>query len=301
MNKFKIWLIAIRPQTLGASLAPVVLGTAFSEPSTHLAPPVYGAVALSCLAGALSLQILANLVNDYMDHIKGVDTAARLGPKRVCEAGLVSPVEIKTAIGIVTLVAALIGGWLTWLGGLPIAIITITSLWCAYLYTAGPYPLGYNGLGDVFAFIFFGPVAVLGVVYLLHLEYFSAVFGGKLMIIAIIPGLFSTCLISVNNLRDRQGDAQRGKRTLAVILGGNFVKWEYAVITISIYLLALINIYYFKAPFTTLAGLLIFPFSLRLVRRIFCEDGQALNLVLADTAKSMVLFCFIYSLGLVIS
>ena len=298
MKKWKIWVLAIRLNTLGIGVSPVLLGAGFSYQSTYLSNWKYWTLVIICLLGTLSLQILSNLVNDYADHQKGVDGTSRVGPQRVSQAGWVSSLEMKTAIGIVTVFAMFIGGILTYFGGVSIAIITAASLLCAYLYTAGPFPLGYNGLGDVFAFIFFGPVAVLGVVYLLNVGHFKEIFRGDLVTISLLPGLFSTCVISVNNLRDRAGDAKNGKRTLAVICGEDFVKWEYAVLTGIIYLLVLINTYYFKVTSATVLSLLILPANFLLVRKIFSQEGAGLNPILADTAKSTLLFCFIYGFSL---
>ncbi len=296
MNKFKIWIIAIRPKTLWIGISPVLLAMGFSYQSTTLNRWEYWIIALLCLIGVVCLQIKANLVNDYLDFVRGADGENRLGPKRVTQSGLVSLHEIKVAILILAIIIIVIGAVLTWVGGFVIAVITVISLLCAYWYTGGAYPLGYNGLGDIFAFIFFGPVAVLGVVYLLHLEGFSEVLNGVLYCLAIMPGLFSTCIISVNNLRDRNTDKKIRKRTLAVLLGSRFVRWEYTLLTLSVYLLVLINIYCFNETFTSLGGFLLFPFSLRLIRDIFSKDGVELNTVLSKTAESMILFCFLYGL-----
>ena len=152
--------ISCASPNIRASISPVLLGAGFSYQSSPLNKTTFWIMVVLALLGALCLQIMSNLVNDYMDFVKGVDDEKRLGPKRVTQAKWVSPFEIKIAIAIAAGGALLLGGVLTWWGGWPLGVITGVSLLCAYLYTGGPYPLGYNGLGDVFAFIFFGPVAV---------------------------------------------------------------------------------------------------------------------------------------------
>ena len=296
MHKLSRWIMAVRPKTLWVGVSPVILAAGFSYQSTNLNRLMYWLMVLLALIGSVSLQIVSNLANDYIDFIKGVDNETRLGPKRVTQSGLVSLTEIKIAILIMASFSMFIGILLSVQGGFPILLITIGSILCAYLYTGGPYPLGYNGLGDVFAFIFFGPVAVFGVVYLLHVGEFAKVLGGRLGFLALIPGLFSACIISVNNLRDRYGDRQSGKRTLAVLFGDKFVRWEYLILTLSIYSAILLNIYYFGVTFNSLASFLIFPFSFKLIRDNFIKDGVELNGVLVGTAKSMILFSCIYSL-----
>ena len=296
MNKIKIWIMAIRPKTLWIGFSPILLAAGSCYQSTTLNKWEYWTVILLCSIGALCLQIKANLVNDYLDFIKGADGIDRLGPKRVTQSKLISLTEMKIAICIFVVIIFTIGLVLSWFGGWIIAVITTISLLAAYLYTGGPYPLGYNGLGDIFAFIFFGPVAVLSVVYLLHPNDFCDVLNGPLYSLAIIPGLFSASIISVNNLRDRDSDKRSHKRTLAVLLGSEFVRWEYAILILSVYLLILINVFHFKETFALIGGFLVFPFSLRLIRENFSKEGTELNAILSKTAKSMVLFCAIYTL-----
>lgn len=170
--------------------------------------------ALAALAGALLIQIATNLANDYFDFLKGGDTEARVGPTRVVQAGLLSPEAVWRAT-VATLITALaVGVYLVWEGGWPIAVIGVASLVCAVAYTGGPFPLAYRGLGDLFAFVFFGPVAVAGTVWV----------QGRVLDPAFVwagagVGALITAILVVNNLRDRETDAEAGKRTTAVRFG----------------------------------------------------------------------------------
>jgi 1,4-dihydroxy-2-naphthoate octaprenyltransferase len=204
------WLLAIRPRTLPAAVAPVVVGAAMAGTwgLFQLGP------ALAALAGALLIQVATNLANDYFDFLKGGDTEARVGPTRVVQAGLLSGEAVWRAT-VLTLVAALgVGIYLVWMGGWPILLIGLAALVCAVAYTGGPFPLAYHGLGDLFAFVFFGPVAVAGTVWVqgrfFHPEFVWAGVG---------VGALITAILVVNNLRDRETDALAGKRTTAVRFG----------------------------------------------------------------------------------
>ncbi|MEJ2541866.1 MAG: 1,4-dihydroxy-2-naphthoate octaprenyltransferase, partial [Gemmatimonadota bacterium] len=161
------WLLAIRPRTLPAAAAPVILGTAIAHHVGGLA----WLPALAALAGALLIQIATNLANDYFDFVKGADTEDRVGPTRVTQAGLITPGAVRRGM-ILTLLAALaVGVYLVAVGGLPIVVIGLLSLVCAVAYTGGPWPLAYHGLGDLFVFVFFGLVAVASTVYVQMLEW----------------------------------------------------------------------------------------------------------------------------------
>src|SRR5574340_466108 len=158
---WKAWLIASRPRTLPAAASPVILASAvaFADGVFRLWP------ALAALAGGLLLQIAANISNDYFDFKKGADTAARVGPVRVTQSGLLTPRQVIAGIIVVFGLAALIGVYLIIEGGWPLAVVGGLAILAALAYTGGPYPLGYNGLGEVFVFIFFGLVATLGTYY----------------------------------------------------------------------------------------------------------------------------------------
>jgi len=218
MSPRQIWVLAARPKTLAAAVAPVVIGCALAEADGgfHLLS------ALAALCGAVLIQIGTNFANDYFDYKKGSDTDDRLGPLRVTQAGLVKPSTMKAATALVFALAILIGVYLVWRGGWPIVTIGLLSILFGLLYTAGPYPLGYHGLGEVFVLVFFGPVATAGTYYVQTLD-----ISLPALLIGLSPGLFSVAILTVNNLRDLENDRKAGKRTLAVRYGHRFAVAEY--------------------------------------------------------------------------
>jgi 1,4-dihydroxy-2-naphthoate octaprenyltransferase len=181
--------------------------------------------ALGCLAVALLLQVVANLANDLSDFRRGADTPDRAGPTRVASAGLVTERQLEVAIGLTIGLAALTGLWLAWVGGPAIVGLGLLAIVAALAYTGGPWPYGYRGLGEVFVFVFFGLVAVVGTAYLQALRF------EPLFAVAAIPvGALTTAILVVNNLRDIPTDAAAGKRTLAVMLGRRATAVEYAIL-----------------------------------------------------------------------
>lgn len=178
---------------------------------------------MAALAGALLLQIAANFANDYYDFVKGSDTEDRIGPVRATQAGLLPAASVRSGIFVASGLAVLAGAYLAAAAGWPVVAIGVASLVCAVAYTGGPFPLAYHGLGEVFVFVFFGPVAVAGTYYVQALSWSpdAALAGAGL-------GAFSTAVLVANNLRDRETDAAAGKRTLAVRLGDRGGAAEYA-------------------------------------------------------------------------
>ena len=211
------WVIAIRPKTLFASVSPVLLGTALAY-SRGLGD---GIAAFLAFLGAVFIQIGTNLANDYWDAKKGSDRADRLGPVRVTSAGLLKPRTVFLGMSFCFAVASLAGLWLIARAGWPVAVIGMVSILCGILYTAGPFPLAYVGLGDVFTFVFFGLVATSGT-YFVEAREFSM----TSLILGAVPGFYSVVLIALNNLRDRESDLLSNKKTLAVRFGADFARWE---------------------------------------------------------------------------
>ncbi|MBX3177413.1 MAG: 1,4-dihydroxy-2-naphthoate polyprenyltransferase [Candidatus Hydrogenedentes bacterium] len=286
----KIWLLAARPKTLAAGLTPVLIGSALAAGAGafHLT------AALCAGLGALLIQIGANFANDYFDFVKGTDTEDRVGPLRATQAGLVAPKTMLAATIIVFALAFLPGGWLIYRAGWPLLAIGVISVVCGLLYTGGPYPLGYLGLGDVFVLVFFGPVAVGGTYYVQALELPTEV-----LIAGLMPGLFSTAILTVNNLRDADTDVRTGKRTLAVRFGKGFARWEYLVCivlaagVIPVYLCARAG-----GNWAALAGCLVLLPAARMIRTVFTSaDGETLNTVLANTGKALLIFGLLFSAG----
>lgn len=290
-SPLQIWILASRPKTLPAATAPVIvgLGVALSEGVANLLP------ALAALLGALLLQIGANLANDVFDFKKGADKGDRLGPLRVTQAGLLSPGQVMAGMGVVFGLATLIGVYLVWVAGWPIVLIGLCSILAALAYTGGPYPLGYNGLGDIFVFSFFGPVAVCGTYYVQALTVSLAAW------VAAIPiGLLATAILVVNNLRDVDTDRQAGKRTMAVRLGRRGAQVEYALLLAGAYLVPpLMWLCGLAGPGVWLAWLsaLALPPLLNL---IFTQQGKILNKALAQTGQVELLYAILFSVGLVI-
>ena len=291
-SQLKIWLLAARPRTLPAAAAPVVVASAVavSEGSFGFGP------ALAALLGALLIQIGTNFANDVFDFKKGADTSERLGPVRVTQAGLLSPQAVMTGMWVVFGLAAVVGLYLFWLGGWPILVIGILSIASGIAYTGGPYPLGYNGLGDIFVFIFFGLVAVCGSYYVQAGNVSLAAF-----FVAIPVGLLATAILVVNNLRDIDTDRAAGKKTLAVRFGEKGAQLEYLLLLSGAYLIPLVM----WLGAVTSGWVILAWISLILVKpliqTVLHEKGRSLNQALAGTARLELLYSFLLSAGLIIS
>ena len=204
------WIMASRPATLPASVAPVVVGTAMAEYRGVL-EVLPAAVAL---VTALLIQIATNLANDYFDYRKGTDTEDRVGPVRVVQAGLLPPRAVLRGTVLTLGLAVVAGSYLVWAGGVPILLIGLLALTCAVAYSAGPFPIGHHGLGDLFVLLFFGLAAVAGTYWVQ-----AGAFEPDLLLAGLGVGTLTTAILVVNNLRDIGTDRRAGKRTLAVRLG----------------------------------------------------------------------------------
>jgi len=288
--KIFAWLLAIRPKTLPAAAAPVFIGTAMAFGDTGA---ISIAVFLVTTAAALLLQIGANLSNDYFDYIKGADNQSRKGPLRVTQSGLVSKKAIRLAIAATFLLAAGCGIYLIFAGGVPILVIGILSILSGILYTAGPRPLGYLGLGDIFVLVFFGPVAVAGTYYLQTLQFsYLAVLSG------LAPGFLSVAILTANNLRDRVSDEKSGKRTLVVRFGHRFGIAEYFF---SMIISAAIPVILFfitgSHVLSILSSAIIIP-SVFLLRKVASRPGPEIMIgVLENTGRVLLAYSIIFSIG----
>jgi len=213
----KAWVLASRPKTLFAAVAPVLLGSAlaFSQSKGNLP------AALAALFGAICIQIATNLANDYWDAKKGADTADRLGPVRVTASGLLQPRTVFLGMVFFFLLATAAGVFLTFRAGWPVVAIGLASILFGILYTAGPFSLAYLGLGEVFTFLFFGLVATAGTYFVQALSY-----SRDAVLLGVMPGCYSVVLIALNNLRDRGTDQRVNKKTLAVRFGEKFARIE---------------------------------------------------------------------------
>ena len=289
MSVFRIWLDATRPKTLPAAAAPVIMGCAlaFHDHMFHLPS------AFIALITALLIQIATNFANDYYDHKKGADTKERLGPTRATQAGLVSSSAMKSAFILTFSLAFVLGLYLVYRGGWPVLLIGIFSILFGILYTGGPYPLGYNGLGDIFVLIFFGPVAVGGTYYVQTLEINIII-----LLAGLAPGFISTAILTVNNLRDIHTDAKAGKRTLAVRFGAGFAKVEYIMSLAFAFLIPLLLSHLTDDnQYSYLVLLVIIPYYKNIMAILNNQKGKALNNVLANTGKVLFLYSIVFSVS----
>lgn len=283
------WILAFRPKTLPAAIAPVLIGTSMA----------YGhglhdyAMALVAAFAALTIQIGTNLANDYFDFKNGADTSERVGPVRVTQAGLIAANDVRNAMILMFFLSAVASLILIEHAGWPIAAIGILSVLSGIFYTAGPRPLGYMGLGEIFVLVFFGPVAVAGTYYVQALEINWAV-----VLAGVGPGFLSVAVLAVNNLRDRDTDRRAGKNTLAVRFGKEFAVYEYmcsvvmaALVPVAVYALTS------EQPWSLAACGILFP-ALRVFKVVLTEqNGPSLNAALASTGKLLLLYSVIYSIG----
>ncbi len=284
------WRLAARPRTLPAALAPIAAGTgvAAAEGRARLD------LALVCLATALLLQLAANLANDLYDHERGADTRERLGPPRAAALGLLSPRALRIGLASTLGAAALSGLALVAAGGWPIAAAGALALVAAWAYTGGPWPLAYHGLGDAAVFLFFGIVGVAGA------HFVQAGAGSGLALVAALPiGLLATAILAINNLRDLDGDARIGKRTLSVRLGARAARgYVVALLLLAFVTLPLLLVVGAPSPWA-LAPLALLPLGGRLAWRIGRGlSGAALNDALAGTAKLTAGFGVLLGAGL---
>ncbi|HEY3754960.1 MAG TPA: 1,4-dihydroxy-2-naphthoate polyprenyltransferase [Opitutaceae bacterium] len=290
MNRALVWLAAARPRTLPAAVAPVMVGCALAMRENRF---VWGAAAL-CLAFALLIQIGTNFANDYYDFIKGADTAARVGPRRAVAAGLVSPGIMKVVM-IATFAAAFgVGLCLLPRGGLTLLVVGLSSIAAGIAYTGGPWPLGYLGLGDVFVFVFFGPVAVMTTCFVQtgNIE--------RAALLTSIPiGLLAANILLVNNYRDADTDGPAGKRTLVVRFGRGFARGQYAC-SLAVALLVPIALLTGGYRWPILLPLLATPLGVSHARRLAkAAEPKELIALLGDSGKLLFLYGALLATGLV--
>ena len=295
MGALRIWLMAARPRTLPAAIAPVLVGSAAACWVMDNGDFRWDTFA-AALVGAIFIQIGTNLANDYSDAKRGADTVDRLGPVRVTASGLAAPRRVLYATWAAFALAALTGIYLAIEVGPEILLIGVLSIAAGILYTGGPKPYGYEGLGEIFVFVFFGLVAVNGSYYV-QLEELDA-----LPILLSVPiGLLSAAILVVNNVRDIDTDRRAGKRTLAVRLGRERTRGVYlAMVALSFALLPL-ALLLGDGPALGLLGLLSAPLALGPIRAVReSTDGPALNAALAGTGALLGAFALLVSIGLVL-
>ncbi|MFB6118414.1 1,4-dihydroxy-2-naphthoate polyprenyltransferase [Halosegnis sp.] len=305
VSRRRAWLMAARPQTLPAGAAPVVVGTGLAVGTDVFAP----LPALAALIGALLLQVGTNFANDYYDAIRGADTPDREGFTRVTAGGLIEPARVKRAMYATFGLAILLGTYLVWVGGPAILVIGLSSVAAGIAYTGGPAPYGYRGLGDLFVFIFFGLVAVTGTYYVQAVAGVAGIpplpaplaFVPPAAVVAALPAAgLSTCILVVNNVRDRETDAAAGKRTLAVLLGYTGSRIEFLLLLGMAYVVPLV----FAATgygVAVLLPLVTLPLAASLARTVLTEtSGAALNPALETAGRLLFAHSVLFAAGLAV-
>jgi 1,4-dihydroxy-2-naphthoate polyprenyltransferase len=289
----RLWLVAARPRTLPAAVAPVLVGTALAGPEGVFRPLAFAAA----LLGSVFIQIGTNLSNDYSDARRGADTEDRLGPVRVTAGGLMPPRTVLIGTYVAFGIAVAAGAYLAAVAGWQLLVVGAASILAGVLYTGGPRPYGYEGLGEVFVFLFFGGVAVVGSYYVqtedLRWEAFA---------LAVPVGLLAAAILVVNNVRDIETDRRAGKRTLAVKLGREGARRLYV---------AMLGLAFAAPPVIWAAGglsgwlllsLAAFPLALPVLRTVTTRtDGPALNEALAGTGRLLAVFSLLLSAGVLLS
>ena len=282
--------MAARPKTLTAAIAPVAAGTGLAV----LHDTAAGLPAVAALAVAVLIQIGTNLANDYYDFLRGGDTDERVGPVRVTQAGILPPEAVRRGMVVVLAAAMLVGVYLVAVGGWPIVWIGLASVACAVLYTGGPFPLAYHGLGDVFVFIFFGLVAVGGTYWVQGLAWpVDAVIAGAGL------GALNTAILVVNNLRDMETDAKADKRTLAVRLGRRGTQVEYVSMLAMGAATPVVGVLWLGWPPSALLALLALVLAVSPARTVLSyREPRELLPALGGTARGAVVYGVLLGLGL---
>ncbi len=285
------WIQAARPRTLPAAAAPVLVAAALAWRDDVFQP----LAALACLLISLLMQIGANFANDLFDHERGADTPDRLGPPRVTATGLVSPAQMRIGLVVIFGLAALLGLYLIHLRGWPVLALGIAVIAAALAYTGGPFPYGYNALGDLFVFLAFGVAAVCGTYYVQ-----AGTVAPTAWWASVPMGLLIVNILVVNNTRDIPTDGKTNKRTLAVVLGREAMLTEYLACLLGAYLIPLGLWVFGLTSWGVLLAWLSLPQAAALYREFSRAEGRALNQTLAGTAQLALVYAVLFSLGLLL-
>lgn len=289
---FQRWWFAIRPKTLSASVAPVLVGcaVAFYAGSFRWIP------VFAILFASILIQIGANLVNDVVDYKRGTDKEDRLGPMRVTQAGLLTPRQVWIGSIVVLALAALAGIYLVVLGGIPILITGMVCILAAVAYSTGPFPLSRNGLGDLFAFLLFGILGVCGTTYLVagFLPSFAWVGGAGV-------GVLVTAILIVNNIRDRVSDRRAGRTNIPILFGRKGGEVEYAAMLLIAFFIPFLFVFHYQITPWVFITWLALPVAANLMHKIHSAPiDQRFNRYLAQTAQLLLIYSVLLSAGLVI-
>jgi len=291
VTKYDTWLIASRPKTLLAAAVPVLIGTSIVSYETKV-NFIAAFVAFIC---SVLIQIGTNFVNDLYDYLSGADSESRKGPTRALASGLITVGEMKFAIFLVFFIMFILGLYLVYISTWITLLIGLLSIFAGIAYTAGPYPLAYNGLGDVFVFLFFGVVGTVGTYYVQVVDISPLVFWASIPVGALI-----TNILVVNNYRDIDEDREVGKNTLAVKMGKKFTRYQYLLFVILSYLILFVVYFTFNQSIFVFLPMLSLPLAVRLIKMIFSYDGEELNKTLELTAKLSAFYGFLFAVGILI-
>ncbi|MDR3575182.1 MAG: 1,4-dihydroxy-2-naphthoate polyprenyltransferase [Anaerolineaceae bacterium] len=286
------WWLGIRPRTLPAAIAPVLVGWGIVidiKPSNFKIP-----TALVILFCSLLIQIATNLVNDVVDYEKGIDTQDRQGPTRVTQSGLLTPAQVRAGVAVTFGLAAAAGVYLFFIAGWPVLVIGAASILAGISYSTGPFPLAHNGLGDVFVLIFFGFVAVCGTVF---------VMSGTVPLIAWLSGLsvggLTVNILVVNNIRDIETDRKAGRKTIPVVFGRLAAEIEYGIFFAVAFLIPEFLLLYHLSQIWILIPLVFLQYGFGVVRAMLsAKDGPMYNKALAKSAQLLLFYSLMYALGL---
>jgi 1,4-dihydroxy-2-naphthoate polyprenyltransferase len=293
VSHLRLWLVAARPRTLPAAIAPVLVGTSLAASEDVFKPLRFAAA----LVGSIFIQIGTNLANDYSDARRGADTEERLGPVRVTAGGLMPPRRVLVGTWVAFGIAVAAGSYLAAVAGWELLVVGVVSIAAGVLYTGGPRPYGYEGLGELFVFVFFGLVAVGG-------SYFVQTEDLRWEAVALgVPvGLLAAAILVVNNVRDIETDRRAGKRTLAVRLGRERAVRVFTIMLVLAFAAVPIIAIVGDIDDWILLALLATPLAVPLRRTLAARrDGPALNQLLADTGRLLAVFSLLLSIGLLLS
>ena len=300
MNIIKPWILAARPKTLFASLSPIIIGLSFSF---YMYFQIDWLVAILTIFSAMLIQIGSNYANDAYDYLKGADSS-RVGPSRMAQKGLLSPNAILNMMYLIFTISVLVGFYLALVGGWPIVIIGLFSILFAIIYTGGPFPLGYHGLGDIAVFIFFGLIATMGTIYLQSESIKSTInifdYTIPIILISTAIGCLNTAILVINNIRDYKSDKESNKKTLVVFFGQKFGCIEYAsllVISLICFIITGIIINNYLIVYLMIFELAI---TISLIKRIFNYKNINLNNMLEKTSQFAFLNSILFAIAIFI-
>ncbi len=292
VSTFQCWVLAARPKTLPASISPVLVGAGLGF-STHTFRwlPVLAALIVSVL-----IQIGTNMINDVADYERGTDDESRLGPLRVTQAGLLSPRQVWGGVAVVFGAAVALGGYLVWVGGLPILGIGVMCILAAFAYSTGPFPLSHHGWGDLFALLCFGVAGVCGTVILA-----AGFLPAPAWLCGVGVGAMVTAILDVNNIRDIESDQRAGRRNIPVVFGRRGGEIEYGIMLVTAFSVPPLLIGLHGSPPWVMLAWLALPSAILLYRRMLATPtGPAFNLILAATARLVFQYGLLLGIGWVL-